>query len=245
MPWEIFRSTRLLPDTDRGITVVTKAGGLQAYYSHLVLVPEYELGFTILVAGDVEAFQWLDNELTTNVVNRFEKIARMQTSEKYAGLYNSATLNSSITLEVEGGSGLVAKTWISNGTDFLVEYTYLKTGKRDISQGRVQLVPMRIFKGNGGELWRATFVPATMEPKGVIDGCMINDVDSLMYGERSIQEFEFIFDKHGKVSAVDIPAFRVTLQKEMPDTPLLSGLGNWRWLQKPLQEKSSLSIGEL
>jgi len=235
MPWEIFRMTTLLPDTDRGITLVTKAGALFAYVSHIVLMPEYDLGFTILVAGDSKALSWLDNEVITTVVNGVETIARDQTKEKYSGFYKPPTLNSSLTLEVDGSSGLVVQSWISNGTDFLREFTHLMTGEQDIDQGRVQLVPAKIRTTDGVESWRATVVPSDRKSKGVIDFCLINDVDSFIYGERSMQQFDFAFDEHGEVKEVILPAFRVTLQKTKPGSPPSRSSGRWTWLQTILQ----------
>jgi len=245
MPWEIFRTTTLLPDTDRGITLVTKAGALFAYVSHIVLMPEYDLGFTILVAGDSKALSWLDNEVITTVVNGVEKIARDQTKEKYSGFYKSPTLKSSLTLEVDGSSGLVVQSLISNGTDFLREFTHLMTGEQDIDQGRVQLLPAKIRTTDGVESWRATVVPSDRKSKGVIDFCLINDVDSFIYGERSMQQFDFAFDDHGEVNGVTLPAFRVTLQKTEAATSSARGSGMWPRLQSFLQGKTPAYLEEL
>lgn len=241
MPWEIFRTTTLLPDSDRGITLVTKAGALFGYVSHIVLMPEYDLGFNLLVAGDSEALSWLDNEVITTVVHGVEKIARDQTKAKYAGFYKSSALNSSLTLEVDGSSGLVVQSWISNGTDFLSEFTHLMTGKRDTDQSRVQLVPAKVCPTDGVESWRATIVPNDRTSKVVIDFCLINDVDSFMYGERSMQQFDFAFDEHGGVSGVTLPAFRVTLQKTKPATS--SARSSEAWLQTKSFDQGKLSLG--
>lgn len=47
MPWEIFRTDRMLRDSRRPVTFVTKSGGLDGYYSQILLMPEYGLGLTI------------------------------------------------------------------------------------------------------------------------------------------------------------------------------------------------------
>ena len=57
------------------------------------------------------------------------------------------------------------------------------TGERDTYQSRVQIVPAKIRPTDGVESWRATVVPDDRESKGVIDFCLINDVDSFIYGE--------------------------------------------------------------
>ena len=240
MPWEIFRSTTLLKDTDRGITLITKAGGLFAYVSHIVLVPEFALAFTILVAGDSQALMWLDNEVISTFLHGIEEISRKQVNARYSGTYKSATLNSSVELEVDGSSGLVVRSWISNGTDFLPEYTRLETGKRDTSRSRVQLLPAKTHRKDQVELWRATVVLADLESKGIIDVCGINDVDSFMYGEKSIAEFEFILDENGEAKEVRLPAFRITLQKMQAAALSSPSSEVWPALQKVFHEPRKL-----
>ena len=230
MPWEIYRTTELLSDTDRGMTIITKAGHLYGYSSHIILVPEYSIGITILVAGSSPAIQWLENKVLNATAAFAEQAARRQIEERYVGLYLSAEINSSLSLKVEGGSGLVIKSWISNGTDFLLEYTDLLTGDRH-SESTAQLVPAGLHTGSSGEIWRATIVPTIRERSSVIAGCMINDVDSLLYGDRSLQEFIFLTDDDGAVAAIHLPALRISLTKSQgaearpePARPRISGL---------------------
>ena len=213
MPWEMYRTTALLSDCDRGITIITKAGGLYGYSSHIILLPEYDIGITALVAGESKALFWLENKVLTATANTVEEMARSQVKERYAGTYNSPEINSTVSLSLNGSSGLVINEWISNGTDFLHEFTSFQTRQREPVHGRVQLVPAGVHRKNGGEVWRATYVPDVREPKSVIDGCMINDVDSLMYGGRSLHEFVFFLDDNGHAMSVEIPALRVALEK--------------------------------
>lgn len=203
-----------MSDTDRGMTIVTKGGALYGYYSHVILLPEYDFGITVLVSGDAQALRWLENQVLTATTRVVESMARSQIKERYAGKYQSSEINSSLALELNGSSGLVIDSWISNGTDFLTEYVSLHTGKRDFDQGRVQLVPAGVSRSNGGEVWRASFVPNYRDIESVIDGCMINDVDDLMYGDRSMQEFIFFKDSRGQVSQVELAGFRAVLEKQ-------------------------------
>lgn len=192
MPWEIYRTTSLLPDTNRGMTIVTKAGGLFGYSSHAILLPEYDLAIVALVAGDGTALGWLEEQVLSAVSKVIENIARNQAKERYAGTFRSSAINSSVTLSIRGSSGLVIDSWVSNGTDFLLEYVALQSGKRDLTGGKVQLMPAGIRRSNGGEVWRASFIPNKRDHVGVINSCMVNDVDDLMYGDRSLQEFVFL-----------------------------------------------------
>lgn len=245
MPWEISRSTDLLQDTDRGVSLITKAGALAGYSLHIVLVPEFDLGFTVLVAGEYEALKWLDNEVVTKVFGGIETIAREQTSENFAGLYRADGIDSSIELEVNGGSGLIVKSWLSNGTDFLAEYVFLKTSKRGAEQGRVQLIPVKTRDSKGGERWRASFVPPLTETKVPIDGCMINDVDSLMYGGESLEELVFLRDGNGKATGIELPALRITLHRDTGRIKGKSFRSVWNQLQQILGVKHAVSADEL
>ena len=213
MPWEIYRTTDLLRDSDRGMTIITKIGNLFGYFSHVIMLPEYDVAITILVAGDPKARSWLENKVLTATANTVEKIARCQTGMRYGGLYSSSDINSSVSLDLCGSSGLVINEWVSNGTDFLHEFVSLHSGDDEFIKGRVQLVPAGIRRSNGAEVWSATFVPNSRQPKSVIDVCMVNDVDLFMYGDRSLHEFLFFSDDYGHMSEIELPALRITLQR--------------------------------
>ena len=223
MPWEILRTDQILTDSDRGITLFTKSGGLEGYTSQFIHIPEYELGLTILVAGESRALNWLREKVIPPLIRGVEQITRDQTDERYAGTYktpNVDDLNSSVVLEVqiEDGRchGLVLTSWVSNGTDFLLEYSGLATGVRDLDRGKAQLVPSNVNRDKYHEAWMLDFLSSKVltEPSAVADTCLINDVDTLMYGDRSLQEFLFISDVNGDINSVELPAFRVTLRKE-------------------------------
>lgn len=212
MPWEIIRATNILTDTDRGMMLYTKAGNLDGYSSHMILVPEYGIGLTLLVAGDGKALKWVEDQVITMTIRGIESIAREQTCQKYTGTFHAplnAGINSSLTLSLDGSSGLVITSWISNGTDFLPKYATFWSDE----PGKAQLIPSRMRRGAMEEVWRLTFVQPDLKPRSVIDTCQMNDVDSIMYGGRSVDEFIFSIDHSGEVKAVELSAFRITLVK--------------------------------
>ena len=190
MPWEIIRATSILTDTDRGMTLYAKAGNLDGYSSHIILVPEYSIGFTFLVAGDGKALKWIEDQVLTMTIRGVEKIAREQTRRKYTGSYHAPSItgiNSSLALSFDESYGLVITAWISNGTDFLPKYASFYD-----EPGKAQLIPSRIKRGMTGEVWRLTYVQPGWKPKSIVDSCQLNDVDSIMYGGRSVDEFVFL-----------------------------------------------------
>ncbi|KAL9012451.1 MAG: hypothetical protein Q9173_002788 [Seirophora scorigena] len=242
MPWEIFRSSGLLPDSDRIQTVITKAGGLRGYTSQLLLIPEYNLGIVVLVAGEGHALAWLREELLKAVVPAVDSIARQQTAERFSGIYISADkqINSSISVNVQGSSGLVLTSWISNGTDFLATYIQMfQHVSGSAAPGKVQLTPSLTKRGSEGVVWRAEFVPdELLAAARVIDMRLVTDVDTFTYASRSVEEFSFSMDLSGIASKVHLPGLRITLTKQqqqkkkvVPDDAWVRSVSN---LMRPL-----------
>ena len=48
-PWEIHRV--VVPSTKRVVDLYTKSGGIGAYTSKLILIPDFDVGFSILAAS--------------------------------------------------------------------------------------------------------------------------------------------------------------------------------------------------
>ncbi len=87
MPWEIFRTDKMLPNTKRPVTFVTKSGGLPGYFSIIILVPDYDLGVTILVGGNSRLLGKLRELVTVPLIRAAEDLAFQQMHEKYSGTY--------------------------------------------------------------------------------------------------------------------------------------------------------------
>ncbi|KAL8889299.1 MAG: hypothetical protein Q9192_006040 [Flavoplaca navasiana] len=214
MPWEIFRTGDILTDSDRVQTIVTKAGGLHGYSSQLLLIPEYDLGLVIFAAGDGHALPWLREEVLKSLVPKVEEISRSQVSDRLTGLYSSsdANVNSSLALEVQGSSGLVVVSWISNGTDFLAQYAAMSNPK--LRPGHVQLIHSNIKRGTNGQVWRAEFIQDELPFEGLVNMNLIVDVDSFTYASRSLEEFVFQLDEAGRAMRVNLPGFRISLDRQ-------------------------------
>ncbi|KAL8839752.1 MAG: hypothetical protein Q9170_001623 [Blastenia crenularia] len=217
MPWEIFRTRDLLPDSDRIQTIITKAGGLRGYTSQLLLIPEYDLGLVVFVAGDGHALAWLRDEILKALLPIVEGTTRDQTASGFSGTYKSTDthINSSISIEVQGPSGLVITSWISNATDFLARYVSMSTRAGGVARpGKVQLTSAGTRRGATDEVWRAQFVPDQFPSGGVINMGFITDVDTFTYAARSVEEFVFEIDASGQATAVTLPAFRIKLKRQ-------------------------------
>ena len=92
MPWEIYRTAKILPDTDRPVTFVTKSGGLPGYVSIIMIIPDYDLGVTILVAGKGQLLGKLRKLVTVPLIEALERMAFEQMKIKYEGTYGRSRL---------------------------------------------------------------------------------------------------------------------------------------------------------
>jgi CubicO group peptidase (beta-lactamase class C family) len=90
MPWEIYRTSNILPQTDRPVTFVTKSGGLPGYFSIIMIVPDYDLGVTILVGGQDQLLSKLRKLVTIPLIAAVERMAIGQMGVAYGGTYGKS-----------------------------------------------------------------------------------------------------------------------------------------------------------
>ena len=89
MPWEIFRTGKILPNTRRPVTFVTKSGGQPGYFSIIIIAPDYDLGITILVGGNSRLLEKLRELVTVPLIRAVEDLAFNEMQKKYAGSYGT------------------------------------------------------------------------------------------------------------------------------------------------------------
>ncbi|KAH8599288.1 beta-lactamase/transpeptidase-like protein [Bisporella sp. PMI_857] len=201
MPWEILRTTKLTSD-GRGTDLITKSGSLTGYYSNIILIPEFGLGLVISVAGDSAARPDLRENVVSALVPATEKLIRDEAKSVYASLFTAwgGDQDWSIKIKVpDEGPGLEVTKWVSNGTDFLSFYGRISGMPNDPEKWQALLIPTGVYtehnkvnnpKGST-EVWRLTAVPKR-DPavaSKVFDDFCITDVDAMMYGGLSIEEF--------------------------------------------------------
>ncbi|CAN9406101.1 unnamed protein product [Alternaria alternata] len=213
MPWEIFTTDRILPDSNRTIRVVSKGGGLPGYTSIIMTVPEYDLGITILIAGSNKIFAKIQSIVLTTMIQVAEKIAIRQLSDRYAGTYSAADpkLNSTVRLTADH-RGLVVTTWISNGTD-VFESPIVKDGAPE--HYYAQLSPTLLYRDEEtqrGEEWRAMFVEE--RGGGPPDDFCIDDWDMSSYAGIPLNAVAFWDEQEdGHFGKLELSAFRVNLTR--------------------------------
>ncbi|KAF1926683.1 beta-lactamase/transpeptidase-like protein [Didymella exigua CBS 183.55] len=215
LPWEIYHTDRVLLDSRRTVRFISKGGGLPGYSSIIILAPEYDLGFTILVAGSSDLLLKLQN-IVTKFVRPAEHYAVQQTKDRYAGTYVSSDsrLNSTVRL-VADERGLVVKEFISNSSDIL---ELGKVNKWIPKNGFAQLVPTLLFRNaqdQKGEEWRGQPVEdRNHHDREIWDDFCITDIEGPLYAAVPINNLVFWDqDRHNRFKTLELSAFRVNLTR--------------------------------
>lgn len=196
-----------------------------------MLVPEYDLGITILVAGTGEALSALRELITVPLIRSVDDLTAADINAKYSGTYvaEDSDLNTTLTLTASPEHGLEMTTFISNSTDVLdaLVTNWLQPGLSR-SAWRAQLVPTLLYKNQtskppSGELWRVQAVDNKIRKSQtgslvtaespIWDDFCITDVDQAMYAGVPLTEFVFWKGDSGEVESVDASGFRVKLRK--------------------------------
>lgn len=220
MPWEIFRTSRIL---GRPTTFITKGGGMPGYFSYIILIPDYGLGVTILVGGESKLLGLIREAVTIPLIRAVDYDAMFQLVEGYSGVYVSAngSLNSSLTLAVGPGSnhGLIVREFISNGTDILRSPLLRPIlGDNADKPWLVQLIPTLLYRdelAQKGELWRMLVVPnRTGSEHGIGDDFCNTNFDYPKYAGKPLNEIVFWGNKEGHAIEAELSAFRVKLQRK-------------------------------
>ncbi|CAG8026778.1 unnamed protein product [Penicillium salamii] len=226
-PWEIFRTTDILPNTKRPVTFYTKGGGLTGYYSYSIIIPQYNIVLFMAVAGDLTTLNTIFTQILNPLVIAAEAEAMSQLKDTYAGVYESAkkSLNSSITLTQTDPRALHITSWISNSTDVLASLIPLVAAKAGTSGDMyLQLQPTFEKKhrdGLVGEVWRFINVIDDYDfptnATTVWNDYCVSNVDPLSYGTVPLNEAVFWRKSTGSnspVTDVTLSAFRFDLKRK-------------------------------
>ncbi|KAF2266120.1 beta-lactamase family protein [Lojkania enalia] len=219
MPWEIMHTDKILPDSGRMVRFITKGGGLPGYTSIIVFVPEYDLGITILVAGDNEPdlMGKLREIVTIRLVRAADEIALQQLRERYSGTFVSpeSNVNSTLSLQVDH-RGLIITAFVSNSTDVCSVFSEFLI--RPDRPWYVQMIPTMLYrdeKEQKGERWRFIFAEERIgKNQDVWDDFCLENVDGVRYADLAI--FEAVFwDGPGKsVDTIELTGFRAKLVRD-------------------------------
>lgn len=222
-PWEIFRSDKVLSGSDRPVTFVTKGGGLPGYGTIIIVVPEFELGITILTAGNEDFLDPIREIVSISLIQAADKLVKRYIEETYTATYKSSRINSSLELSYSQARGLEITTWISNNTDMLSVIPIQFQVPRE--NFHLQLVPTRLYRDQArldGELWRISLVEnkppsqvSVSQKEPLWEDFCTTDLDNMMYAGKPLNELVFLDpNQNGRYGTVELTAFRVTLTRD-------------------------------
>lgn len=231
MPWNIFRTTAVLPKSSRPISFNTVVGTLGPYTSVVVVIPEYDLAFSLMMSGALGHPHGLLKNLSFPLVRAADEIAWTSVRDTYAGRYEAEPeqkINSSITLSQSSDSGLYISEWISNGSSILPVMERLAASKSGGGSSWIfQAVPtflkpehrrMSDGKDTVNEEWRWTYVLDKPSDEGWNDWCL-SSFDPVMYAGQPLTKMVFRKDvESGRVISVTLSGYNITLKKVVEDT---------------------------
>lgn len=221
LPWEILRvKTNEVSEklkSERALTLVSKGGGLPGYSTEIILVPEFGIGLTILVAGNGTALRKIWDVAITGIVEIAEQVVMQELSEKYAGVYSDGSGNSSLTVAVSEAEGLYVETLTMNGVDVMKGIARIFAP--DGSDLKLNMAPLQLYineKEQKGERWRA--IPRRLRPEGAKvwtqDRLCVEDWEIGLHGGEIVNEIVFWEGKDEEEIHAELLGYRKTLTRK-------------------------------
>lgn len=235
-PWGIRRI--VLSSVTNGKRVVdayNKAGRIGYYNSLLNLLPDYGVGFSVLLASPnlpANANFNLADVLGEQLLPALETAAREQAQDTYGGTYSNGG-NSSLEITTQPDRpGLGIENWVSNGTDMQYVSVVLAAGYSPVNPS-IRLYPTGLETVIPGEMNRDTGRAAT-KGKRVAYKAVFEDLNvparnplsmfstdcgswvsltGVTYGSMPLDQFFFEVDGNGKVVSVENAALRMVMRR--------------------------------
>lgn len=239
-PWEIFQALQIESSpTNKTIWMYTKSGDLGLYSTWLILLPDYDAGFTILTGGvkATTVSRVLADFAASFFVTELEIAAKQEAADRYAGEYAGSFSNVAgngtdmfeMVVAVDDFAGLAIKNYTINGVDFRAAIA--ASGKTTADQIQLRLYPTGLTApGSDGQLLEGyrmiRYGPNTLTapPKGAVFSSLrgiewfnIGGATSgTGYGANGgLDEFAFVVRDGGKaeVSGVQVKTWNRVLKR--------------------------------
>jgi hypothetical protein len=215
-PFSIFRGT--LDGTSIGalVPIYTQLGTQGLYSSYFGLAPDWGVGFAILSA-DTEAAADLNAHvdlISTYLLPALEKTAIQEAALFYAGKYRRD--NVTLTIAVDGFSGLSLTNWTVGNEDLRAAYAELN-GIPPASLD-FRLYPTDLIDTTSGGS-RRTFRAVLQDIKAPIDAGTLTCIswmagmDKLVYNGIALDSFVLELAKNGSATGLEVPALNLKLSK--------------------------------
>jgi hypothetical protein len=236
-PWEILRASNVTSD-GRMIELYTKTGDLINYHSQLVLIPDYDIVLTLLVAGpsgpgegSQTSMTLMMSRIVQALLPAIEQAGKAETAAAYAGTYTDKRTNSTLTLALaDDGPGIEITRYIIRGVDVprTDPGSTLPPATPPVldppMRYRLYPAPGLTNAAKGETSWRAVGTRNTPEQVEEQDGLFVWGMNSCITWatmDRSTFEFgardHFVFggvDAKGKVKGIEAVGYQVQLTRE-------------------------------
>lgn len=223
-PWEIARYIH--PSSGKVTDLYTKLGDSGNYGGCLVLIPDYNAGFSVLDASNDTTRSTVANLLldyvTEAILPALEAQAAAEAARNFVGTYVStdSNLNSSVTVSFNASIGLSISTWISNGTDVLASPLFNGTKPRLLPSipnqsdgaGKVAFQASKNPKTNSFSV-ASNFGTGPFTAQYATNFDWLT-VDLTRYGGIGVKLFVFDVEESGNATAVSPVATRARLEKK-------------------------------
>jgi hypothetical protein len=224
-PWEIVRA----PNLNRTSQLYTKSGDIGLYSAEVALLPDYDVGFTVLAAGlrSNANVRILSDILAAVYVPALEAAAKQEAQQIYAGTYTGTNgTSSSLTVVTDGKPGLGITQWVENGTDvFPLIGAILGATPEQLAQAAqagggvsIRLYPTGLKSRDGTKVaWRAVYelFLEPLDPGAFSENCVTwVTVDGIIYGAVGVDEFLFNLSGDGsKAVSIEPRVMRTELKR--------------------------------
>lgn len=233
-PWGVRRiSLTSQANGKRTIDSFNKAGRIGYYSSLLILLPDYDIGISALIAGPSIPGNTnfnLADLIGNRLLPALEDAGREQAQAIYGGIYSDPAKNSSLRITTSSDRpGLGIENWISNGTYMQYVSVVLQSGYQPVNP-TIRLYPTGLEtiltqekNGRKGKRigYKAVFEDAQLPARSPSDGSMFStdcgtwvSFTGVSYGTYALDQFVFEVDESGNVRSLESLALRVTLKKE-------------------------------
>lgn len=215
-PWEIAQVDSI---TNRANWMYTKGGQIGMYNSLFALLPDWDVGITVLAAGSrsAEITGVLPVAIASKIVPALEMAAKRQANQTYSGQYGGR--KSSIEVAVQDHlPGLAVTSWSMDGRDMFDSIRTLVTGSpTGTGNVSVRLYPTGLRTSSctkaQRESWRAVYEVIDAASSSTAFCASWFSVDSVTYGGASLDEFVFELAEDGNARSITASAFDARLEK--------------------------------
>lgn len=212
-PWEIY--TYMIP---RRVDLYTKSGDIGLYSNFFGLSPDHKAGLTVMVAGgNSHHMTSRISEMVTDILlPTLDEIARNQALKRFGGTYalTSGSSNSSITITADDSWGMKVTSWISDSVD-MIETIMSLQGVTDPSLLTIRLQPSGLQTSGRISFLAVIYgLPIPSDTGPILGSCFSWILlESMVYGNVGLPEFEFEIDEHGNATSLSPRALRIQLPR--------------------------------